>query len=143
MAAFATAATVSATTVSAAAAFAAAATAASMVSKDLATAIALACTTAPSRYRPRAVQTRFKSSERRGTAPRSRFIVGHAQHEHVTWSPARGPRTRDMDVAAGDAQAAAPEVAPEATPVEVPVDAPATSPQQGKHHHDGPFREVS
>ena len=42
-----------------------------------------------------------------------------------------------------DAQAAAPEVAPEATPVEVPVDAPATSPQQGKHHHDGPFREVS
>ena len=42
-----------------------------------------------------------------------------------------------MDVlAAGDAQAAAPEVAPEATPVEVPVDAPATSPEPGKHHHD-------
>ena len=44
-------------------------------------------------------------------------------------SSAHGPRTRDMDVAAGDAQAAAPEVAPEATPVEVPVDAPATSPE--------------
>ena len=42
-----------------------------------------------------------------------------------------------MDVlAAGDAQAAAPEVAPEATPVEVAVDAPATSPEPGKHHHD-------
>ena len=42
-----------------------------------------------------------------------------------------------MDVlAAGDAQAAAPEVASEATPVEVPVDAPATSPEPGKHHHD-------
>ena len=52
------------------------------------------------------------------------------------YKTARGPRTRDMDVAAGDAQAAAPEVAPEATPVEVAVDAPATSPEPGKHHHD-------
>ena len=82
------------------------------------------------------------------------FVV--PQHEHVSpptylseglasapptpafyrYKTARGPRTRDMDVAAGDAQAAAPEVAPEATPVEVPVDAPATSPEPGKHHHD-------
>ena len=72
-------------------------------------------------------------------------------------SSAHGPRTRDMDVAAGDAQAAAqaaaPEVAPEATPVEVPVDAPATSPEASskKARRAGergpttmlPFREVS
>ena len=86
------------------------------------------------------------------------YLFGGSQNEHVSpptylseglasapptpafyrqdGSPARGPRTRDMDVAAGDAQAAAPEVAPEATPVEVPVDAPATSPEPGKHHHD-------